>query len=61
MALDRDELKQLLKKKGVKSPDDLNSFMRDGIRSLRNQRASPKPPDDEPFTISFTFNFNLKS
>jgi hypothetical protein len=61
MALDRVELKKLLKEKGVKSLDDFNAFMRDGIRSLRNQRGSPKPPGDEPFTLSFTFNFNIKS
>ena len=24
--------------------------MRDGIRSLRNQHANPKPPDDEHYT-----------
>ncbi len=29
MALDRDELKKLLKEKGVKSLDDFNAFMRD--------------------------------
>ena len=29
MALDRDELKKLLKAKGVKSPDDFNAFMRE--------------------------------
>ena len=29
MALDRDELKKLLKEKGVKSLDDFNTFMRE--------------------------------
>ena len=29
MALDRDELKKLLKEKGVKSLDDFNAFMRE--------------------------------
>jgi hypothetical protein len=29
LALDRDELKKLLKEKGVKSLDDLNAFMRE--------------------------------
>lgn len=29
MALDRDELKKVLKEKGVKSLDDFNAFMRD--------------------------------
>ena len=29
MALDRDELKKLLKEKGLKSLDDFNAFMRE--------------------------------
>lgn len=29
MALDRDELKKLLKEKGVRSLDDFNTFMRE--------------------------------
>jgi hypothetical protein len=36
LALDRDELKKLLKEKGVKSLDDFNAFMRERIRPLPN-------------------------
>ena len=54
MTLDREELKRLLKEKGVKSLDDFNAFMREETHrelELEDQESSKDKGDLPPKTI----------
>jgi hypothetical protein len=48
LALDRDELKKLLKEKGVKSLDDFNAFMRDISKEVVDTLLEGGPADQFP-------------